>query len=318
MYDKIVAKGNELTGVKHKLFFWALKLGLAFENEGKNGWWYETQLKIANKIIFNKWREALGGEVKVVVSGGAALQARLARVFWAAKIPVIEGYGLTETSPVISVNAVEFEGTKIGTVGKLLPTSEVKIAEDGEILFKDPNLMKGYYKKPEQTAEVIDKDGYFHTGDIGEFIEGKYLKITDRKKEMFKTAGGKYIAPKIIENKIKESTFIEQVMVIGENERFPAALIVPSFVRLKNWCEHQKLACNTNEEMISHKTVKDHIMKEVEKYNTEFGHWEQVKSIVLLPNEFSIATGELTPKMSMKRKTIIQKYKDLVESIYRP
>ena len=233
IYDKIVSTGHELKGIKKALFFWALALAKRYELEGKNGIWYELQLKIARKLIFSKWKNALGGDISVVVSGGAALQERLARIFWAADIKILEGYGLTETSPVISVNGPYVGQTKFGTVGKVLANVEVKIAEDGEILCKGPNVMKGYYKNPIATAEVMI-DGWFHTGDIGIFKDG-FLAITDRKKEVFKTAGGKYVAPQVLENKFKESIYIEQVLVVGENQRFPSALIVPNFEHLKDW-----------------------------------------------------------------------------------
>jgi len=317
VYDRIVAKGAELTGVKRKLFFWALNLGLQYELEGKNGSWYEFKLKIANKIIFSKWRAALGGNILALVSGGAALQPRLARVFWAAQIPVLEGYGLTETSPVITVNGLYKGQAKFGTVGKPLKDVEVKIAADGEILCKGPNVMKGYYNRPDLTAETIDEQGYFHTGDIGELIDGIYLRITDRKKEIFKTAGGKYVAPQVLENKFKESIFIEQVMVLGENERFPSALIVPSFEKLKDWCAKMEIPVSSTAEIIKNKAVINKIYEEVEHYNSEFGHWERVKKIELLPAEWTIEGGEMTPKLSLKRKFILDKNKALIEKIYR-
>ncbi len=317
VYDRIVAKGTELTGLKRKMFFWALNLGLKYETDGTNGWWYEMQLKIANKLIFNKWREALGGNILALVSGGAALQPRLARVFWAAGMPVLEGYGLTETSPVIAVNSLKKGDAKFGTVGKPIEHLQVKIAPDGEILCKGPNVMKGYYNRPDLTAEVIDQDGFFYTGDIGEMVDGKYLRITDRKKEMFKTAGGKYIAPQTLENKYKESLFIEQVMVLGENERFPSALIVPAFPALKDWCAKMNIPFFSNVEIIKNKQVIDKIQSEIDRYNQNFGHWEQVKKFELLPTEWSIEGGELTPKLSFKRKVILEKNKALIEKIYR-
>lgn len=316
VYDKIVAKGSELKGIKKALFFWALNLGLRYEYDGKNGWWYEFQLKIANKIIFKKWREALGGNILAICSGGAALQERLARVFWSAGIPVLQGYGLTETSPVITVNGIDKGMRYFGTCGPTIAGVEVKIASDGEILAKGPNIMKGYYKKADATAEVIDLDGWFHTGDIGELVEGRYLKITDRKKEIFKTAGGKYIAPQIIENKMKESKFIEQVMVIGENRKFPSALVIPSFAYLKDWCVLKGINYTTNEDMIQDQRIIDRIQREVDELNQNFGHWEQIKKIALLPREFSIDAGELTPKLSLKRKSILEKYNDKVELMY--
>ena len=317
IYDRIVEKGRALTGIKKKLFFWALDLGLKYELDGKNGPWYEFQLAIANKLIFSKWREALGGEVRTLMSGGAALQPRLARVFWAAQIPVLEGYGLTETSPVISLNRLDPHQACFGSVGKTIPNVAVKIAEDGEILCKGPNIMKGYYNRPDLTAEVIDADGWFHTGDIGEIVEGGFLRITDRKKEIFKTAGGKYIAPQLIENKFKESPLIEQVMVVGENRKFPSALIVPNFQALAAWCEKKGITYTTPAEMIEHSEVIDKYQREIDRYNAGFGRWEQVKMFRLLPKEWTIDASELTPKLSLKRKVIYERNKDLIESIYQ-
>ena len=316
IYDRIVAKGSGLTGFKRKLFFWALNLGLMYELDGKNGWVYEMKLAIANKLVFNKWRDALGGEIKALVSGGAALQPRLARVFWAAKIPVLEGYGLTETSPVITVNGLKKGETMFTTVGTVIKNVQVKIAPDGEILCKGPNVMKGYYNRPDLTAEVMDQDGFFHTGDIGELVDGKYLRITDRKKEIFKTAGGKYVAPQVLENKFKESLFIEQIMVLGENRRFPAALIVPSFVWLKEWCAKMEIPYNSDAEIIRNPRVLDKFQLEVDQYNQEFGNWEKVKKFELLLKEWSIEGGELTPKLSLKRKVILDNNKNLIEKIY--
>ncbi len=316
IYDRIVEKGSQLTGIKRKLFFWALDLGLNYEMDGKNGFWYELQLKIANKLIFKKWRDALGGNIMAIVSGGAALQPRLARIFWAAGMPVLEGYGLTETSPVINVNGLKKGEAKFTTVGRTIKNVEIKIAGDGEILCKGPNVMKGYYNRPDLSAEVIDKDGFFHTGDIGEIVDGQYLRITDRKKEIFKTAGGKYIAPQVLENKFKESVFIEHVMVIGENQRYPAALILPSFAALDKWCQRKEIAYTTNEEMIKDQRVLDKIWSEVELYNKDFGSWEQVKRIALLSSEWSIDGGELTPKLSLRRKAVLEKYRSQVEKLY--
>lgn len=317
VYDRIVAKGSELTGVKKQLFFWALNLGLRYEMNGANGPWYEFQLKLANKLIFNKWRDALGGNILAVVSGGAALQSRLARVFWAAGMPVLEGYGLTETSPVIAVNGLNPGAAKFTTVGKAIRDVEIKIAEDGEILCKGPNVMKGYYNRPDLSDEVIDKDGFFHTGDIGELVDGQYLRITDRKKEIFKTAGGKYIAPQILENKFKESPYIEQMIVIGENERFPAALILPNFPALSAWCTRSEIPFTNNADMIRDQRIIDKIQSVIDHFNKDFGHWEQVKKFELLTEDWSIDGGELTPKLSLKRKVILQKYKDQVEKIYK-
>jgi len=317
VYDRIVAKGNELTGVKKNIFLWSLKLGLRFEMDGRNGPLYGLKLKIARKLVFSKWKEALGGELIAIVSGGAALQPRLARVFWAADIKVLEGYGLTETSPVIAVNGPRKGEARFGTVGPVIKGVTVKIATDGEILVKGPNVMKGYYKRPDATAEAIDADGYFHTGDIGVFLDNKYLCITDRKKEIFKTAGGKYIAPQTLENKFKESRFIEQIIVIGENQRFPAALIIPAFDAVKDWCTKRGIEYTTNQEMVKNRRVIDKIQHELDHYNEGFGHWEQVKKFELIADEWSIATGEMTPKLSLKRKVILKKYEHLVEDIYR-
>ncbi len=316
VYDKITAKGGELTGTKKKLFFWALNLGLRYELDGANGWWYEVQLKLANKIIFNKWREALGGNVQVIVSGGAALQARLARVFWSANIPVLEGYGLTETSPVIAVNSLEARGAKFGTVGTVIKNVTVKIAEDGEIIVKGPNVMLGYYKNQEATDEAIDKEGYFHTGDIGVFENEKYLKLTDRKKEIFKTSGGKYITPQQIENKLKESRFIEQAMIIGENQKFAAAFIVPSFQSIKEWFERKGIMLKEKDEMIKHPEVINKLKEEVEIVNKSLAQYENIKRFELVNKEWTIDGGELTPKMSMKRKVILQKNQSLFDKIY--
>lgn len=314
VYDRIVAKGHALTGIKKSLFFWALNLGHKYELGGANGFWYELKLKIARKLIFSKWREALGGEIVIIVSGGAALQERLARVFWAADIQVLEGYGLTETSPVIAVNCVKPGNTKFGTVGKPLYNVEVKIAEDGEILCKGPSLMKGYYKRQDATDEAIT-DGWFHTGDIGTLKDG-FLAITDRKKEVFKTAGGKYVAPQVLENKIKESVYIEQVMVVGENKRFPAALIVPNFEKLEEWSARNRIKESSREKLIENQKVFDKIWAEVERLNGGFGQWEKVKKIALLSKEFTIDGGELTPKLSLRRKVILTNYADVIDKIY--
>ncbi|WP_433764285.1 AMP-dependent synthetase/ligase [Flavobacterium ginsenosidimutans] len=316
VYDKIYAKGAELTGIKKKLFFWAIDLGLKYEPYGANGAWYEFQLKIARKLIFSKWKEGLGGNLDLMVSGSAALQPRLTRVFAAAEIPVMEGYGLSETSPVIAVNDQRNRGFKIGTVGKPIRNLEVKIAEDGEILLKGPNVMLGYYKDPEKTAEAI-QDGYFHTGDIGEIDSEGFLKITDRKKEMFKTSGGKYIAPQMIENAMKQSRFIEQIMVIGEGEKMPGAFIQPNFEFVKEWAKIHKITLgSTDAEIASNPDVIKRIDEEVEGINKKFGHWEQVKRFELTPDVWSIDGGQLTPTLKLKRKIIKEIYKDLYAKIY--
>lgn len=317
VYDKIYAKGAELTGIKKKLFFWAIELGLKFEPYGKNGWWYEFQLGIARKLIFSKWKEGLGNNLELMVSGSAALQPRLARVFAAAQIPVMEGYGLTETSPVIAVNDMRNHGFKIGTVGKVIDNVEVKIAEDGEILCKGPNVMMGYYKDPEKTAEAV-KDGYFYTGDIGLIDKDGFLKITDRKKEMFKTSGGKYIAPQLIENAMKQSRFIGEIMVIGDGEKMPGAFIQPDFDFVKQWAAKKGLSIgSTNKEIVSNEEVKKRFQEEVDDINKKFGHWEMIKRFELTPEVWSIDGGELTPTLKLKRKNVKEKYQDLYDKIYR-
>ncbi len=314
VYDKIVAKGSELTGIKRKLFFWALELGQEYDVVGKSSW-YHAKLKVARKLIFSKWQAALGGNCKAVASGSAALQPRLARVFIAAGIPVFEGYGLTETSPVVSVNCFDNDGLRIGTVGRLIKGVDVKIAEDGEILVKGPNLMMGYYKQPDLTVEVIDEDGWFHTGDIGIFQEDQYLKITDRKKEIFKTSGGKYIAPQVMENKFKESRFIAQLMVIGENQKHPSALIVPDMEFVKEWAKRKGHEIDVNSPEKSEAFVQ-RLQQEVDSYNGHFGNWEQIKRFEICPQEWTVETGELTPTLKLKRKVIAKKYDHLISKIY--
>lgn len=318
VYDKIIAKGSTVGGVKQKLFFWAVELGLKYEPYGANGWWYETQLGIARKIIFSKWKEGLGGNIELIVSGSAALQPRLARVFAAAEIPVMEGYGLTETSPVIAVNDQRNHGFKIGTVGKVIDKVQVKIAEDGEILTKGPNLMIGYFKEPDKTDEAIDNEGWFHTGDIGEIDSENFLKITDRKKEMFKTSGGKYVAPQIIENTMKQSRFIEQIMVIGEGEKMPAAIIQPNFEFVTEWANRKNLDIGTsNDEIIHNEDVKARFQEEVDFYNAKFGHWEKIKKFELTPDVWSIEGEHLTPTMKLKRRNIKAMYEKLYNNIYK-
>ncbi len=315
VYEKILTKGLALTGVKRALFFWALELGKKYDNANPGSAWYQLQLKLANKLIFSKWREALGGNVKAIVTGSAACQERLIRIFTAAGIVIMEGYGLTETSPVISVNRFESDDRRVGTIGPLIQNVEVKIAEDGEILTRGKNVMMGYYKRPEQTAEAL-KDGWFHTGDIGQWVEGKFLKITDRKKEIFKTSGGKYVAPQAIEIKMKESPFIEQIMVTGAGKKFVSALIVPAFPVLRKWLQDQGKPVPTNDELITLPEVRDLIRKQIDKYNPQFSHVEQVKKFVLLPQEWTIDTGELTPSLKMKRKIIEQRFGHLIEDLY--
>ncbi|MCH6199150.1 long-chain fatty acid--CoA ligase [Aquiflexum sp. LQ15W] len=316
VYDKIVSKGYELTGVKKSLFFWALNLGLKFEPNKDQGSFYNMQLKLANKIIFSKWREALGGNIMQINSGASALQPRLARVFWSAGIPVCEGYGLTETSPVVSASISNLRDIRIGMVGKIVKDVEVKIAPDGEILVKGPNVMQGYYKQPDLTDEVLDKDGWFHTGDIGELHPGNYLKITDRKKEMFKTSGGKYIAPQPMENKFKESSLIEQILVVGENKNYPSALIVPSILGLQDWCRHKDIPYTTDQEMLQKPEIIEKFQKEIDNLNKYFGKWEQIKKFKILSKQWTVESGELTPTMKLKRKVIHQKFAQEIESLY--
>ena len=317
VYDKIVAKGTELTGIKKALFFWALGLGQRYELNGANGAFYEFQLKLANKIIFNKWREALGGNAKAIASGAAALQPRLARVFLAAQIPVMEGYGLTETSPVLAVNEEANDGVRIGTCGRALDNVQLKIAEDGEILAKGPNVMQGYYKNEQATKDVFTEDGWFKTGDLGTLVEGQYLKITGRKKETFKTSGGKYVAPQLLENKMKESNFIEQIMVIGESEKHPAAIVQPSFDYLKEWCKRKNIQYTTDAEMVKVERIHNRIMKEIDLYNEGFAQYERVKKIILGPTVWGIDSGEMTPTMKIKRRVLMENFKDQIESCYR-
>ena len=316
VYEKIIAKGSDLKGIKRKLFFWAIDLGLRYEPYGVNGFWYETQLKIARKLIFSKWKEGLGGKLDLIVNGSAALQPRLARVFAAAEIYVMEGYGLSETSPVISVNDFRNKGFKIGTVGKVIDNVEIKIAADGEILCKGPNVMLGYYKDEKLTSEAI-VNGYFHTGDIGEIDNEGFLKITDRKKEMFKTSGGKYIAPQLLENAMKQSRFVEQIMVIGDGQKMPAAFIQPNFEFVKEWAKIHHIELGTsNAEISANPQVCNRIFQEVEIANEKFGNWEKIKKIELTPDIWSVDNGHLTPTMKLKRKVVLEKYKYLFDKIY--
>ena len=317
VYDKIYAKGEDLTGIKKKLFYWAVEIGLQFEPYAQNGFWYEIKLKIAKKLILSKWQEALGGNLKLIASGSAALQPRLARVFSAAGMILVEGYGLTETSPVISVNDLRKGGFRIGSVGKVIDGVTVKIAEDGEILCKGPNVMMGYYKEIEKTKEVMSGD-FFHTGDIGMIDDDGFLKITDRKKEMFKTSGGKYIAPQVIENEMKQSLFIEQIMVIGEGQKMPAALIQPNFDHIKNWFAQNGIA--EEDDLVSickNQNLLDEIQKEIDIHNQRFGKWEQIKKFELTPKMWSVENEFLTPTMKVKRNTLKTYYKDLITKIYQ-
>ena len=316
IFDRIISKGKELRGLKKIIFFWAVNLGLRYELNGGNGWFYEMKLLLANRLIFKKWREALGGKLKIISSAGAPLQPRLIRIFWAAGIQILEGYGLTETSPVVTINNLISREVMFGTVGPVLKDVQVKIAEDGEILTKGPNLMVGYYKEPKLTEEAIDSDGWFHTGDIGTFINDKYLKITDRKKEIFKISSGKYIAPQVIENKLKESMFIDQVMVIGENQKFASALITPDFQFLHKWASDENILFRDNEELISNTLVFARYQKEVNEMNLSLSDHERIKRFRLIPDEWTSQTGELSPTLKLKRKVLYLKYCDVISEIF--
>ena len=317
VYERILGKGLELKGAKRALFFWALGLAKKYDNVKSPGPLYDVQLALANKLIFSKWRAALGGNVKAIVSGSAALQERLIRIFSAAGIVIMEGYGLTETSPVISVNRFESEGRRIGSIGPLIRNVEVKLGEDGEIITRGPNVMKGYYNRPDMTAEVLEKDGWFHTGDIGTWVEGRFLKITDRKKEIFKTSGGKYVAPQPIENKMRESPYIEQIMVVGAGQKFTGALIVPSFAQLRKWMEDGgKTVPATNEAIAALPEVRDLLRKQIDKYNAHFGQVEQVKKFAVLTGEWTVDSGALTPSLKMKRKAIEKMHEKEIADLY--
>jgi long-chain acyl-CoA synthetase len=316
VYEKIMEKGNALEGFKRKLFFWSINLGLRYEIGKSLGPWYKIQLAVARKLVFSKWKEALGGNVHFIVTGAAPMQARLIKLFTAAGVTVLEGYGLTETSPVLCANRLEEEDRAVGTVGLPIPGVTIKIAEDGEILAKGPNIMKGYYNRPDLTAEVIDSEGWFHTGDIGEWVDNKFLKITDRKKELFKTSGGKYVAPQPIENKMKESPYIEQIMIVGDAKKFVSALIVPSFLNLKDWAKENGIDCGENHQVVDNSKIKDLINAEVDRLNKDFGKWEQIKKFKLLHQEWTVEAGELTPTMKLKRKIVMEKYKPHVEEMY--
>jgi len=317
VYDGIIGKGRNLPYIKKQIFFWAVNLGLRYRINNKHRYFYNFKLKIARKLIFSKWKEALGGEDLLIVCGGAALQVRLAKIFWAVGFTVLEGYGLTETSPVIAVNTQIPAACKFGTVGPILENIEVKIADDGEILSKGPNLMLGYYKAPELTKEAIDEEGWFHTGDIGHLDKDGFLKITDRKKEMFKSSSGKYIAPQVIENKFKESFFIEQLMVIGENEKFASALISPNIKFLHDWCSIHKVQYHDNKDLINTTKVIERYQKEVNKYNATMGEHEKIKRFRLVCEEWSPDTGELSPTQKLKRNFVYEKYKHIIAEIYQ-
>lgn len=316
IYDKIILNGKKLGFPKRPLFFWANSLAVRYNIDSPNGWWYMLQLQIARKLVLSKWKAALGGNLKVIVSGGASVQSRLVRVFWACEMPVLEGYGLTETSPVIAVSSFFKNGAKIGTVGQILPGIQVKIAADGEILCKGPNVMLGYYKDPELSAQSIDSEGWFHTGDLGQFESEGQLKITGRKKELFKTAFGKYIVPTIIENKFLESPLIDAIMVVGENEKFAAALIVPDFIHLRSWCERKNINYSTNEEMANNADVIKKYKKEVALYNKFFGDTEQIRNFELIGYEWTVQTGELTPTLKLRRKYIMAHFEKQIEALF--
>jgi len=317
IYNRIVTKGRNFKGPRKSVFFWALRQGHKFEFNHTRGWFYDVKLWVANLIVFRRWRKLLGNNIKLIVSGGASLHPRLARVFWAARMPLMEGYGLTETSPVIAVSNFEPGGFKFGTVGPILPGVEVKFAEDGEILCKGPNVMLGYYNRPERTREVIDENGWFHTGDIGMLEEGKYLKITDRKKEIFKTSSGKYIAPQVIEQRFKESPFIEHILVIGENRKYAAALIVPNFDHLKDWCAVKNVTFTTPEKATRNVQIIKRIRQEVELINLDLGQTEKIKKFRLIAGPWTEASGELSPTLKLRRKFIQERYQSLIEDTYR-
>jgi len=316
VYDKIIAKGTQLSGIKKAIFFWAVSLANRYDLD-KKGWFYHAQLRLADKLVFTKWREALGGNVRVIVSGGAALQPRLARVFTAAGINILEGYGLTETSPVIAVNTLEEGGRMFGTVGKPLSNIEVKIDDDGEILARGSNVMMGYYKEPEMTSLAIEPDGWFHTGDVGKLEPEGHLRITGRKKEIFKTSLGKYISPQLLENKFKESTFIDGIIILGENQKYAAALVVPDFNHLRAYCEHKNIPYSTDKEMIQDPVMIKRFKKEIDLFNKHFGSTEKIQNFVLIDHEWSIETGELTANLKLKRSYILDKYKDKIEQLFK-
>jgi long-chain acyl-CoA synthetase len=316
VFEKIMAAGRELSFIKLAIFGWAVNLAIHYNLRGNNHWFYNFRLFFARKIVFVKWQQALGGEVKGIVSGSAALQPRLARIFTAAGIPVIEGYGLTETSPVLTCNRFEKGGYYIGTTGRPIPGVSIKISTDDEILAKGPNVMLGYYRNPEATLHAIDSEGWFHTGDTGGIIRDGFLQINGRLSDIFKTSGGKFVAPQPIENKMKESPFIEHIMVVGDNQKFTSAIIQPKFEFIGKWSKDKNLLLNSPEEIFHSDEVKKRIWKEVQKYNKKFGHVEQIKKIALVPEIWSVETGELTPTMKVKRKFLLEKYRDQIKQIY--
>ncbi len=316
IYNRIVARGRNYSGIRKRIFFWALRQGHKFEFHDQKKFFFSARLKIADLVLFRHWRKLMGGEIKVIVSGGASLHPRLSRIFWAAKIPLMEGYGLTETAPVIAVSRFDQGGFKFGTVGPVLPGVQVKIADDGEILVKGENVMLGYHNHQEKTAEVFDEEGWFHTGDIGKLEDGRFLKITDRKKEIFKTSGGKYIAPQVIEQRFRESPFIEQILVVGENRPYAAALIMPNFEFLKNWCTVKHIAFTTREKAIRNPRIISRFQKEVDWYNQDLDQVEKIKKFRLVAEEWSMDSGELSPTLKLRRKFIHDRYRKLIEEAY--
>lgn len=316
LFDAILAKGRDLKGFKKQIFYWALAIGQQYEPGRKFSLLYNLQLSLARKLVFSKWHEALGGNLVSIVSGGASLNPKIARTLWAAGFKIMEGYGLTETSPVVAVSNFQKGGVHTGTVGPVLPGVELRFDDDGEILVRGPNVMMGYYNRPDRTAEVIDSDGWLHTGDIGHLVDNKYLQITDRKKEIFKTSGGKYVAPQVLENRFKESAFIEHILVIGENRKHPSALIVPAFEYLKNWCRVKEIPYSTDEEMIGQSRLIHRIEEEIHEINQNFGRHEQIKKWELIPDKWSVDSGELSPTLKLRRKHLICKYARLIEEMY--
>ncbi len=315
-YDSIMAKGSQLKGMKKKIFFWAVKLGLRYRPFGRNGWFYDQKMKIADKLIFSKWREALGGKVKLVGCGGAALQPRLERVFWAAGVKIINIYGLTETSPTITIGSQDADKCKLGTVGTVIDGVELKIADDGEVLAKGHCIMLGYYKDEQLTKEAFDEDGWFHTGDIGRLEDGKFLVITDRKKEIFKLSNGKFVAPQVIENSFKSCVYLDQIMVIGEGEKAAAALVVPDFEQLKKWADENNVAFSTSEELICMPEVQKLYKNEINKMNKDFSAHEAIKQFRLVKDQWTPESGELSPTLKLKRKVVEERYKELINDIY--
>ena len=317
IYDRIVAQGNALKGIRRVIFFWALRQAHKYELGQEQGFWYRIKWLAARILVYSRLKKALGGHVKIIVCGGASLHPRLARFFWASGLKVLEGYGLTETAPVIAVQNLSPGGMKFGTVGPVLPGVEVRIASDGEILCRGPNVMKGYFNRPDRTSEVFDTEGWFHTGDIGQMIDGKYLKITDRKKEIFKTSTGRTIAPQPIEQRFSESPFIDQIMVLGDDRKYVAALIVPNFEYLRAWCSSKKIPYSTNQEAVSDARIVKRIQQEVRFYNRDLGRTEKIKKFRLIPAEWSVSTGELSPTLKLRRKFIQEKYYHVIEETYR-